>query len=88
MLAVVREALTNVARHAAASSVVVEIEIGDELVVRVSDNGVGLPAGLPAAGQGLRNMRERARSVGGRFAAGAGPDGGTVIEWRVDPEPP
>lgn len=86
MLGIVREALTNVARHAAASSVIVEIEIGDDFVVRVSDNGVGLPADLPAAGHGLRNMRERARAVGGRFAAGAGPDGGTVIEWGVDPE--
>jgi signal transduction histidine kinase len=84
MLGVVREALTNVARHASASSVVVEIESGDEFVVRVSDDGVGLPDDLPSGGHGLRNMRERARAVGGQLVTGAGPDGGTVIEWRVD----
>jgi len=84
MLGVVREALTNVARHAAASSVVVEIESGDEFVVRVSDDGVGLPEDLPSGGHGLRNMRERARAVGGQLVTGAGPDGGTVIEWRAD----
>lgn len=85
MLGVVREALTNVARHAAASSVVVEIEIGDAFVVRVSDDGVGLPQDLPSGGQGLRNIRERARAVGGELVLSAGPEGGTVLEWGVHP---
>ena len=87
MLAVVREALTNVARHAGASSVVVEVEIGEEFVVRVSDDGTGLPAVMESGGNGLRNMRERARAVGGQLLADAGPEGGTVIEWLVRPEP-
>lgn len=83
LLVVVREGLSNVARHASASAATVEIETGEVFVARVSDNGVGPAAGPTSTGYGLDNMRERARTAGGSFEIRAQPDGGTVIEWRA-----
>ena len=48
-VAVVREALANVARHARAHEVVVRIDVGPDLVVEVQDDGVGIPAQIAAA---------------------------------------
>jgi signal transduction histidine kinase len=85
LLATIREALSNVARHAGASSVTVEVEAGPEIVLRVSDDGRGLPAEL-RNGLGLRNMASRAEALGGRFDARQGSNGGgTVVEWTVPP---
>ncbi len=83
LLAVLREALSNVARHARASRVLVVIEVGDQIVLRVEDDGQG--AGDPEAvgGHGVRNMRDRAADCGGRFSLDAGEQGGTALEWRV-----
>jgi signal transduction histidine kinase len=91
---IVSESLSNVVKHAQATATRVVIETdGDELVVSVTDNGRGLvgdpsdrddePGGSDAGGHGLRNMRERAASLKGRFHIGPGPGGGTHIEWRV-----
>lgn len=64
LLVVVREGLTNVARHAHAAQATVAV--GDEVVARVADDGVGRArARSDGARYGLANMRERARSVGG-----------------------
>ncbi|QKW37029.1 GAF domain-containing sensor histidine kinase [Actinomadura sp. NAK00032] len=79
--AVVREALSNVARHAHASRVSVAIDVGDELCLRVEDDGVGIPEG--GRRSGLRNMGERAGKLGGSFIAEPGPDAGTVLTWMV-----
>ncbi|TDO37961.1 sensor histidine kinase [Paractinoplanes brasiliensis] len=82
LLAVLSEALSNVARHAAATSVRVSVRAADgEVILQVSDNGAGLPPG--AARGGLVNMAERAHDLGGSFDAGPGPDGGTTVTWRV-----
>ena len=81
LLVVVREALSNIARHAAATEARVEVRLGDEVLVRVIDNGVGLPADIPAGGNGLANMRQRAEKVGGRLRLERSPDGGTLLEW-------
>jgi signal transduction histidine kinase len=86
LLATLREALSNVARHADARRVVVEIDVGSEIVLRVSDDGRGLPDG-PREGLGLRNMSSRAEALGGRFALGSRDGGGTVVEWAI-PTPP
>ncbi|TFV65932.1 UNVERIFIED_ORG: sensor histidine kinase [Bacillus sp. AZ43] len=74
------EALVNVARHAAASAVAVElVRDGDgALVVTVADDGVGIPAEAPA-GVGLVSLRERAAELGGRCTVECPPDGGTVV---------
>ena len=79
--AVVREALSNVARHARASQVTVAIDVDDVLCLRVEDAGVGIPEG--GRRSGLRNMAERAEKLGGSFTAEPRPDGGTTLIWRV-----
>ena len=82
--AVVREALSNVAKHARASRVVVRVAVADRAVtVSVADDGVGSPATGSRTGNGLINMASRAERLGGSFAMGAGADGGTTITWTV-----
>lgn len=82
LCASLREALSNVAHHAQASSADVTVIVADEVVLRVADNGAGIPA-QPGNGQGLRNMAQRADRLGGSFRAAPAPDGGTVVEWSV-----
>ncbi|HVC14405.1 MAG TPA: CHASE3 domain-containing protein [Acidimicrobiales bacterium] len=80
-LAVLREALSNVARHAHASGVQITVSTdGDGLRLVVSDNGVGLSEGPP--GHGIRNMEARATRLGGTFDLRPGA-AGTVLEWGV-----
>ncbi|NKZ07861.1 sensor histidine kinase [Actinomadura latina] len=81
LLAVVQESLSNVARHARASEAVVVIDVGDDLTLRVEDDGVGIPEG--GRRSGMRNMRERAEDHGGSFGTRARPGGGTILVWRV-----
>jgi signal transduction histidine kinase len=77
---IVQEALTNTRRHAPGAAVDVELRYGGEdLVLRVYDNGPGPPAGTDS-GHGLAGMRERAAMVGGRLTAGPGPAAGFLIE--------
>lgn len=84
LLASLREALTNVARHAGATEAEIELDADDHLVMRVLDNGRGIPAGFDAdAGNGLRNMTERARRLGGGCSINARADRGTELRWWV-----
>ncbi|MET9689960.1 GAF domain-containing protein [Streptomyces sp. NPDC006514] len=83
-LAVVGEALTNVARHAGATRVEVSIAAaGGNLTITVTDNGVGMSGG--GRHSGLRNLAERAERLGGRMEVGGRGDGerGTCLEWKV-----
>jgi len=82
LLAVLREALFNVIRHAAATSVEVEVAAGYEVVLRVCDDGLGASSEW-GEGFGLRNMASRADALGGSFALGAHDPRGTVLQWRV-----
>jgi len=81
--AVLREALSNVARHAAATSVVVEVTASEGLLsVVVDDNGtVGLK--VDAGGRGIENMRARATRLGGTMSIGPRDTGGTRVRWQV-----
>lgn len=82
ILAVVREALTNVARHAEATTVRVSVRTADDQVmVCVEDDGVG--TGPARARGGLVNLQDRARDLGGTFELRPGPYGGTLIDWCV-----
>jgi signal transduction histidine kinase len=82
ILAVVREALSNAARHAQAQTVRVSVHAaGGEVSVIVEDDGIGTDPGR--ARGGLVNMRERAIDLGGFFEMGPGKDGGTILTWRV-----
>jgi len=83
LLAVLREALTNVARHAGASRVDVEVVTKGDVVLRVNDDGRGLPAEVRAGGRGMHNMAARASSLGGAMVVKPGPSGGSALEWRV-----
>jgi signal transduction histidine kinase len=90
VLAVLREALSNVARHAGATRVDVTCEAGPDglLTVLVRDNGRGIRPG--ARRSGLANMADRAVRLGGRLRIGSADGGGTELEWQVPvpPEPP
>lgn len=87
MVASMREALGNVARHAKATRADVHVELsGSHVVMRVSDNGSGPPADLAAAyhgGHGLANLRSRAASLGGSCSLTAGEGGGAVLVWTA-----
>lgn len=76
---VVQEALTNVLRHAGASSAMVTVAHGaEDLTVTVTDDGRGGGA-TTSAGHGLAGMRERVALLGGRLLAGDRPDGGFAV---------
>jgi signal transduction histidine kinase len=81
MLIALREALSNAARHAAASSVDVTVDCGSDLVLRVRDNGRGLGGSIRRSG--LANLAQRASVLGGRLRVGPAEGGGTDLEWRV-----
>ena len=82
LLAVLREALSNVARHSEADAAVVELEAtSGEVVLRVADNGTGLPASRHESG--LRNVRRRAAECGGAVRLLREEPHGTILEWRV-----
>jgi signal transduction histidine kinase len=81
MLAALREALANVAKHAQASRADVAVEAGTELVLTVRDNGVGLAKTTRRSG--LANLADRAAELGGTLHAVAAEGGGTKLEWRV-----
>ncbi|MFI7680667.1 histidine kinase [Actinophytocola sp. NPDC049390] len=75
---IICEALTNVTRHAAASSCAVRLWVDDDLHIEVVDDGVGLPA-VTNGGVGLSSMRERATELGGECLVEAESDGGTRV---------
>ncbi|MFI6471215.1 GAF domain-containing protein [Streptomyces sp. NPDC050516] len=82
VLAVLGEALTNTARHARASRADVSLVVRKGvLTVGVVDNGVGIAEG--GRRSGLSNLAERAQLLGGELTLGAGPEGGTRLEWEV-----
>jgi signal transduction histidine kinase len=83
LLATLREALSNVARHARASHVDIELTVDDEVCLRVIDDGVGPPDDSTPRGNGLSNMASRAEKLGGELHIGAAPGAGTLLEWRA-----
>jgi two-component system, NarL family, sensor histidine kinase UhpB len=81
---IVQEGLSNVAQHAGARNVRVDVERrGDGTVVRVADDGEGFTNGEQKAGLGLTGMRERAVLAGGRLDVSSTPGAGTTIELRL-----
>jgi signal transduction histidine kinase len=84
VLAVLREALSNVARHARARRVEIELLLEHgELGVVVYDDGIGFDREGTGSGKGLTNMEERAETLGGSHVIGARAGGGTELHWRV-----
>lgn len=81
LLAVLGEALSNVARHAGATSSQVVLAVGERIGLSVTDDGCGPSEG--AVESGLANLRHRAQARGGTFEFGPGPAGGTRLVWSV-----
>lgn len=80
---IVQESLTNVLRHAKATTVAVTLtEERGEYLVTILDNGTGTPRD-DGSGRGLLGMRERAELLGGRFTAGRHANGGFEVSVRV-----
>ncbi|MFI9027930.1 sensor histidine kinase [Streptomyces sp. NPDC053560] len=88
VVAVLAEALSNTARHAHARRVDVALTVADDVVLSVTDDGVGLAGHAGAYGDapsegGLANLRWRAGLLGGRLLLTTPPGGGTRLVWRV-----
>lgn len=83
LVATLNEAMTNVARHARATRVDVSVTVGDEVVLTVSDDGVGPPVADTTNGRGVSNMGARARRHGGTLKLDSGPAGGAVLTWST-----
>jgi len=76
---ILREAVTNVLRHAHASTIVLQLEPGK---VSIDDDGDGLQASTP--GHGIRGMQERAKQFGASCTVGASRLGGTSVQIAFD----
>jgi signal transduction histidine kinase len=86
LIAVLREALSNAARHAQATKIDVEVSVdGTQVALTVIDDGAGIPVG--GRRSGLANLAERAAQLGGRFTTNPGASGGTVLAWSAPTGP-
>jgi signal transduction histidine kinase len=79
---ITQEALTNVARHARATTCVVRLAVNGNVTFEIVDDGVGIPAGR-SAGVGLSSMHERAGELGGSCTVETLPEGGTRVLARL-----
>jgi signal transduction histidine kinase len=85
MLATLREALTNVGRHAHATRATVLVAVDDtSCCLTITDDGIGLTdAEATGGGHGLPNLRRRAEKLHGTLTVGDATDGGTALTWKV-----
>ena len=82
LLAVLREALSNTARHAKAGRVEVGLAVrAGHLTLTVTDDGVGI--GTITSTGGLRNLAERAHDLGGEFTTEPAEPRGTILRWSI-----
>ena len=87
LLPVLREAVSNVARHALADHAQIEVHVSDhELRLSVLDDGIGVAEG--AGESGLRNVRRRAAGLGGFVELLPNEPRGTALVWQVPLLPP
>jgi len=86
LVPVMREALSNIAKHAHARNVRVALKVDDCVTLIVSDDGVGVP-GEVLGGHGLANMVDRARRLGGDASIVNQSSGGSLLTWRVPLQP-
>jgi PAS domain S-box-containing protein len=82
VLAVLREAMANTARHARPTRVIVRLDATTDAQLVVEDDGVGISANA-LRGNGLQNMSDRARALGGTCTITARKEGGTRLHWQV-----
>ncbi|MFF2549526.1 GAF domain-containing protein [Nocardia sp. NPDC058058] len=79
---VLREALSNVVRHAGAASVAIMLTVADDAAIEIIDDGAGL-AHNSGRRSGLANLEVRAHRRGGNFELGSGGSGGTRLFWSA-----
>jgi signal transduction histidine kinase len=93
---ITQEALTNARRHAPGAAVDIELRYGDDsLLLRIRDNGPGLPAACPAGGRGgtdgpghgLLGMRERAAAADGSLSTATARGGGFLVQAALPAKP-
>jgi signal transduction histidine kinase len=84
LVAVIREGLANVARHARAASVTVRVTSVDGIQIEVADDGVGVPSNVVESG--LDNLRQRAESHSGSLTLRPRSPRGTVLLWQASRE--
>jgi signal transduction histidine kinase len=82
LVAVIGEATTNAVRHSGASHLHIEVAISDHLEVQMIDDGCGIDDNR-SEGNGLHNLRSRARDLDGDLVIGRSSSGGTSLVWRV-----
>jgi signal transduction histidine kinase/ligand-binding sensor domain-containing protein len=88
LILAMREALTNVIRHSAATQVVIKMTFDERiLMLQVIDNGCGFNSS-PAIGHGLHNMGQRLERIEGRFSYQSGSGNGTTLIFRIPLEIP
>jgi signal transduction histidine kinase len=83
---IAQEAFTNILKHSGAKSVDIMLNLdGDAIVMKISDDGRGIPAGrLTAIGShGLASMRHRVRALGGRLDVRSSASGGTILLVQI-----
>ena len=81
--AVCTEATSNAVRHGMATRVAISLDRdGDHLVLTITDNGLGIDPNAELH-NGLKNMRERAQSMGGTMEVSSAKKGGTTIRWSA-----
>ncbi|TAL40757.1 MAG: histidine kinase, partial [Salinibacterium sp.] len=84
LLAVIREGLANVAKHAQATRTSVDVTAVDgRLTVQIEDNGNGFDPATVVRSSGTMNLAERAHARGGEFTLSSSPSAGTVLVWSV-----
>jgi signal transduction histidine kinase len=88
LLLVVKEALNNCLKHAGATEVWIRVSLEDTiLTLRIEDNGSGFHTGNPEpnrVGHGLRNMRQRIQSLGGKLDVASCENHGTGVQLQID----
>jgi signal transduction histidine kinase len=85
---ITQEAISNAVKHGKARNISIQLEaLDDGIVLRVKDDGTGLPGSLPAtAGMGLRIMAHRASIIGATFQARRNDSGGTMVSCVLQQE--
>jgi NarL family two-component system sensor histidine kinase LiaS len=85
----IQESLSNIARHSKATSVKIQIVFSEQKVAaEISDNGCGFDMKTRPKGMGLRTIRERIESIGGRLKIDSAPDCGTCVSFSVPLQSP
>ena len=82
LIPVLREALSNVARHAHAHNVRVSVSVAENIILTVADDGVGVPEEV-IGGRGITNTAERAHRLGGHSMLEPQLTGGSLLTWSV-----